>query len=251
MMITVIACNPHWRTHHPRDVKAQHDRLRAPHSLTHVDNQGRRSGSARQPMPELVCRLTHSLALIRRTETAGRSSTHQRASYGLCSDHQSTSLLSVGTHIIVLIRLFAIEGLISKHWEEHGKIDSPFREGLHARAILLVLTLEVRKTRGRARTAGETYEPRDMARSSLGPLSDLTGVGGKTGSLAIIELSSLFRVSSAQILAAAFPENSGRPWNALCWASAAAGFGFRVRRYPDAAEHRSRSVTLLWLRGGW
>jgi hypothetical protein len=131
----------------------------------------------------LAARIIHSLAPIRRTNTAGRSSTHQRRSNGLHSDHQSTSLLSVGTNIIDLMRLFVFVGRISRHWEEHGKIDRPFREGLHARAILLVPTLEVRKTRARTArrfgrsTVGETYEPRAM----LGIEGQNTGSGVVVG----------------------------------------------------------------------
>jgi hypothetical protein len=116
----------------------------------------------------------------------------QRLPIGFCSANQSVPLLPVGTNIIDLIRLFALAGQISRHWEEHGKIDRPFREGLHARAILLVPTLEVRKTRAHARgndrTAGETYEPRDMAESQARQGGAYGGVGRNTSASLYLDI---------------------------------------------------------------
>jgi hypothetical protein len=256
--------------HHPRiDVKAQHDRAHSHHPARtahpaglHVDNKCLVSPSlTRQPMPGFAARIVHSLALIRRTNTAGRSSTHQRASNGLCSANQSKSLLSIGTHIIDLIRQFAIAGRISIFWEEHGKIDHPARRD-HGPPCDDCDT-----------GSPELHQASNRWRSvSIREMHGLEGqnTGGGTGRTAepsggaITDLFAGFRVSSVQILAAAFPEKSARPslkpfrlgdlsshWNAPRWASGLRGFVFPVRRYPDAAEHNSRSVTLAWLRGGW
>jgi len=171
----------------------------------------------------------------------------QRLPIGFCSANQSVPLLSIGTHIIDLIRLFAIAGLISRHWEEHGKIDRP------AEGTIAVLCGDGLIARPRAKRMNLArclgFRPRKT--QAYG------GWQGKCARWLINDLLRLFRGGFCQnffgppeILAAAFPENSGRPWNAPRWPSGLRGFVFPVRRYPDAAEHNSRSVIPLWLRGG-
>jgi hypothetical protein len=262
--------------HHPRIDNTQHDCEDLIRQTQHLASKPSQLISADQPRSGLAARVMHSLSPIRRTMTAGRSSTHQRASNGLCSDNQSTSLLSIGTHIIDMIRLLAISGRISKHWEEHGKIDQlaerrsasmgitgnrphdgKSREGrpkgIYGRSeatVRKVVAPARARSRGNHRTAGETYEPGEMHVLEARKTPTRTPIPRRSLAAQIIDLWRPFRVSSVQIFAAAFPENSGRPWNAMRWSSGLRGFVFPVRRCPGAAEHKSCSVTLLWLRSG-
>jgi hypothetical protein len=183
----------------------------------------------------------------------------QRLPIGLCSANQSTSLLSIGTHVIDLIRIFAIEGLISMFWEEHGKIDRR-AEGIWSLIELSIggqlpelhqasnrwLNLKAGMIHGRVPSGPGRMAGRGQTRASS-PESDipcqysaallkiLVGLGSKKLALGYV-------TKTFQNLAAAFPENSGLPslkpfrlgdlsshWNALRWPSAA----------------------LVWLRGGW
>jgi hypothetical protein len=231
--------------HHPRIDNTQHDREDLIRPACELASKPSQLIPAEQWPLGFAARVVHSLALIRRTRTAGNAMAYQRTRQALCRLVMTAIADTVQTHEGVLRDNAAFKGL-SCNRPHDGKS----REGLHAR--------------GNDRTAGETYEAGEMPGLSWGPLSDLRGVGGKTGSLGINDLSSLFRVSSVQILAAAFPEKSGlpslkpfrlgdlsSPWNAPRWPSGLRGFVFPVGRYPGAAEHKSRSVTPLWLRGGW
>ena len=122
--------------------------------------------------------LVEHAAELMRTKTAGRGMAHQRTRQALCRLVITAIADTLQTHESALRGNAAFKGL-SCNRPHDGKS----REGLHARAILLVPTLEVRKTRARTArrfgrsTVGETYEPRAM----LGIEGQNTGSGVVVG----------------------------------------------------------------------
>jgi hypothetical protein len=186
--------------HHPRiDVTTQHDREDLIRQAQQLASKPSQLIPAKRWPPGFNAGLAEHAVELTRTRTAGRGMAHQRTRQALCRPVITAIADTVQTHESVLRDIAAFTGIFGNR--PH---DGKSREGLHARAILLVPTLEVRKTRvcarGNDRTAGETYEAGEKPGLSLGPLSISKGVGRKTGSLGIFDLRCQFRGGLSQNL---------------------------------------------------
>jgi hypothetical protein len=163
-------------------------------------------------------------------------------SISMYRDHQSLPLLAPAATRDVFAGLFAFVGLIIRRWEWHGKA-KPLAEGaLHARAILLVPTLEVRKAcepaRGNQANRSEMWIDGAIYGIADHRRGDGWGVGPTSGSLWIIDLSTQFRGGFSQNIFGRFcPENVERPLK-----PAALTQGSRRIRQIGLAATRERSA---------
>jgi hypothetical protein len=174
---------------------------------------GKISTGQSAPRPPYECRVKStrpprdSLATIERDETAGRMSTHQRACQRVCrpcsnepATTASADTVQTRQHGQAAIAHYALVCAVRPFdCQSRDGLDDGKSGQLHARAILPVPTLEVRKARvwntARAQGPGRrrNVELREMAgiEAQIDPAGVV--VGGKQRDLGIIDLITRFR----------------------------------------------------------
>jgi hypothetical protein len=155
--------------------------------------------------------------------TAASTRTHQRSPQGICRACSNEPAATAGAHTLPTrlpatcgnARIPALCGARSRDGQsDAGRSNGP----LHARVALQASTLEVRKTRARARQR-RNVETRRNAWDCRAKDRGGVGVGPNLLDRPILDLSMRYSAALAEIrsgpafqnLAAAFPKNPGRP----------------------------------------